>query len=132
MYSYIKVAVYVTPEYSGEKFALKLGQILSVHPQVTHPRPSNNTTILKFTVFEWGFVCVCTRKFVRNAELKQQHENCLLFPDGVSGNLQVKFSPVRSHLSSPALRPLFLLEFFRINRAKTNPCFILGKPFMTT
>ena len=37
--SYIKVAVYVRPEYSGEKFALKLGQILSVHPQVTHPGP---------------------------------------------------------------------------------------------
>ena len=42
-------------------------------------------------------------------------------PDGVSGNLQVKFSLVRSHLSAPALRPLFLLEFFKIDRTKTNP-----------
>ena len=30
----------------------------------------------QFTVFEWGFVCVRIRKFVRNAELKKQHENC--------------------------------------------------------
>lgn len=45
MCSYIKVAVYVTAEYSGEKFALKLGQILSVHTQVTHPGP---VTVLQY------------------------------------------------------------------------------------
>ena len=50
MCSYIKVEVYVTSEHSDQTFALKLDQILSVYPQVTHPRPSNSITMFKLNI----------------------------------------------------------------------------------
>ena len=48
MCSYIKVEVYVTSEHSDQTFALKLDQILSVYPQVTHP--SNSITMFKLNI----------------------------------------------------------------------------------